>query len=337
MSSWQGKKTLITGINGFVGGNLAESLVSAGAEVTGLERNLDHRSYLHHQDVNRRVRLVRGDLCDRSCMERIVAEGTFDYYFHLAAQVEVGVGMQSPFTTFETNIRGTYTLLEAIRSVGREVKAVVVASTDKAYGEYPVSAMPYRETYPLRPQYPYDTSKACADMIAQCYSSDAYRLPIVITRFCNIFGPGQLNFSALIPDAVRASLGFGTFIPRGNGSHVRDFIFVKDVVRLYMRIAEALSSDPVGFRGRAYNAGTNEPKTVREIVRRIFLRCGKEDELATVIRQMENAKTTGEISTQYMDYDVVYRDFGWKPTTSLDDGLDQTIEWFRDFLATQDS
>lgn len=332
MSPWRNKKVLITGINGFVGGNLAESLVAAGAEVTGLERNSDGSSILFYQGVNKSVRLVRGDLCDRACMERLIAEGGFDFCFHLAAQVEVGVGLRSPYTTFETNVRGTYTLLEAIRSFAPAVQAVVIASTDKAYGEYPASAMPYKENYPLKPQYPYDTSKACADMVAQCYASDAYRLPIVITRFCNIYGPGQLNFSALIPDAIRAALGFGTFIPRGNGSHVRDFIFVKDVVDLYMRIGETLSRRPETFRGKAYNAGTNEPKSVRETVEKIFTKCGRSDDLTHIIRQMETARTTGEISAQFMDHVLVQHDFDWTPTTSFDDGLDATILWYSKYL-----
>jgi len=333
MSFWQGKRVLITGANGFIGGNLTHFFVNEGAEVTGLERNIERRSYLHFEGLGSKMRTVRGDLCDRSFLERVMAEGNFEYCFHLAAQVEIGVGLQSPYTTFETNVRGTYTLLEALRTHAKGLRAAVIASTDKAYGEYPADQMPYREHYPLKPQYPYDTSKACADMIAHSYASDVYQLPLVVTRFCNIYGPGQLNFSALIPDSVRAAIGKGTFVPRGDGSHVRDFIFAADVVSLYARIAEVLSHEPARFRGKAYNAGTNEPRTVREVIQMVFNKCNNPAALTTIEEQMRSARTTGEITVQYMDYDVVQRDFGWKPTTSFSDGIDQTIAWFRRFLA----
>jgi len=333
MSFWQGKRVLITGANGFIGGNLTHFFVNEGAEVTGLERNIERRSYLHFEGLGSKMRTVRGDLCDRSFLERVMAEGNFEYCFHLAAQVEIGVGLQSPYTTFETNVRGTYTLLEALRTHAKGLRAAVIASTDKAYGEYPADQMPYREHYPLKPQYPYDTSKACADMIAHSYASDVYQLPLVVTRFCNIYGPGQLNFSALIPDSIRAAIGKGTFVPRGDGSHVRDFIYAADVVSLYARIAEALSHEPARFRGKAYNAGTNEPRTVREVIQMVFNKCNNPAALTTIEEQMRSARTTGEITVQYMDYDVVQRDFGWKPTTSFSDGIDQTIAWFRRFLA----
>jgi len=333
MSFWQGKRVLITGANGFIGGNLTHFFVNEGAEVTGLERNIERRSYLHFEGLGSKMRTVRGDLCDRSFLERVMAEGNFEYCFHLAAQVEIGVGLQSPYTTFETNVRGTYTLLEALRTHAKGLRAAVIASTDKAYGEYPADQMPYREHYPLKPQYPYDTSKACADMIAHSYASDVYQLPLVVTRFCNIYGPGQLNFSALIPDSVRAAIGKGTFVPRGDGSHVRDFICAADVVSLYARIAEVLSHEPARFRGKAYNAGTNEPRTVREVIQMVFNKCNNPAALTTIEEQMRSARTTGEITVQYMDYDVVQRDFGWKPTTSFPDGIDQTIAWFRRFLA----
>jgi len=262
-----------------------------------------------------------------------MAEGDFEFCFHLAAQVEIGVGLKSPYTTFETNIRGTYSLLEALRTHAQSLQAAVIASTDKAYGEYSVSEMPYREHYPLRPRYPYDTSKACADMIALSYASDVYELPVVVTRFCNIYGPGQLNFSALVPDAVRAALGKGTFVPRGDGSHIRDFIYAGDVVSLYSRIAEALSREPSKFRGKAYNAGTNEPRTVRDVIELIFTKCSNLIALKVIQEQMQTARTTGEISVQFMNYDIVQRDFGWSPSTKFDDGIDQTISWFDQFLA----
>jgi CDP-glucose 4,6-dehydratase len=337
MSFWQGKRVLVTGANGFIGGNLTHHLVGLGADVTALERNLNRKSLFYIEGLDERVKLVRGDLSDRSFIERVLVEGTIEFVFHLAAQVEVGVGMQSPYTTFETNIRGTYTLLDGLRTHAPALRGVVVASTDKAYGEYPAEMMPYREHYPLEPRYPYDTSKACSDMIAQSYASDVYRLPIVVTRFSNIFGPGQLNFSALIPDAIRGALGYTTFVPRGDGSHVRDFLFVGDVVKLYARIGECLGQNPDQYRGNIYNAGTNEPRSVRDVIESVFRRCNNQAGLQLVIEQMAHARTTGEISTQFMNFDVVLEHFGWQPTTPFRDGLDQTIDWFRSYLSNSGS
>lgn len=330
--TWAQKSVLVTGINGFIGGNLARRLVAQGAAVTGVERNQNRHSLLYFEGFDKHVQIVSGDLCDMAFMERVLSEGQFDVCFHLAAQVEVGVAIASPYTTFETNIRGTYTLLDAIRKAGSSISAIVIASTDKAYGSYPSEAMPYREDYPLKPQFPYDTSKACADMIAQSYANDIFGLPIVITRFCNIFGPGQLNFSALIPDAIQSGLGYKTFIPRGNGSHIRDFIFAADVADLYLRIADALTESPELFRGRVYNAGTNQPRSVRSVIEDLFTMLDKKDDLNDILSRMEGASTTGEIDVQYMDFMTVKRDFGWEPQTSFYDGLRQTIEWFERYL-----
>jgi len=223
-SFWFGKNVFITGINGFIGGNLAKGLLQNGANVFGLVRNAARDTLLYYEKLDAQITLIEGEITDKDLLTRAISEEQIHVVFHLAAQVEVGVGLANPYLTFETNTRGTYCLMEAIRACPQTVKAVVVASTDKAYGAYPPERMPYKEDYPLLPKYPYDVSKACADMIARAYTSEIYRLPVVVTRFCNIFGPGQLNFSALIPDAVRACLGYGKFVPRGSGQQIRDFI-----------------------------------------------------------------------------------------------------------------
>jgi CDP-glucose 4,6-dehydratase len=265
----------------------------------------------------------------------VLAEGQFDVCFHLAAQVEVGVAITNPYTTFEANIRGTYTLLDAIRRLNYPMKAIVVASSDKSYGSYPPEMMPYREDYPLRPRYPYDTSKACADLIAQSYANDIFQLPIVITRFSNIFGPGQLNFSALVPDLIRSALGHTSFTPRGNGTSIRDFIFSEDVILLYTTIAERLAQEPIRFRGNIYNAGTGEPRTVKEVVDLIFGLIGSPTELEQIQQKMGKAKTSGEIDVQYMDYQSVERDFQWRPTTEFNDGIEKTIRWYRNYFQSK--
>jgi CDP-glucose 4,6-dehydratase len=207
-----------------------------------------------------------------------------------------------------------------------------MASSDKAYGEYGRKQMPYREDYPLIPVYPYDVSKACADMIARTYASDIYKLPIIVTRFCNIYGPGQLNFSALIPDSARCALGYGEFIPRSDGTQIRDYIYVDDVIRLYSVMAENMARNPE-LSGEVFNAGTNDPKSVREIVEKVFLISNQPDKYAEIESQWADKKTIGEIDCQYMTFDKVNRYFGWKPETDLDTGIHQTIDWFKGYLA----
>lgn len=332
---WAGKNVLVTGINGFIGGNLAKVLLDKGAHVFGLIRNAKRDTLLFYEHLNESITLVDGDITDKDLLTRIVSEEQIHAVYHLAAQVEVGVGLANPYLTFETNIRGAYSLLEAIRHCPQTVKSVIVASSDKAYGSYPREKMPYKEDYPLRPEYPYDTSKACADMVAQCYATKVYQLPVVVTRFCNIFGPGQLNFSALIPDSVRACLGFGSFMPRGNGRQVRDFIFVEDVVDLYLRIGEELARNPARIRGQAYNAGTNKPRSVREVLETVYRLAGRARAFKSILEMMKGKATVGEIDCQFMDFEKVGRDFGWAPRHSFEEGITKTIEWFRGYLIGQ--
>ncbi|MBL1140640.1 MAG: NAD-dependent epimerase/dehydratase family protein [Proteobacteria bacterium] len=329
---WKGKNVFITGINGFIGGNLAKTLLDRGANIAGLIRNRDRKTLLFYEGLADRVTLIQGELVDRQLLESIIAEQQIDAVFHFAAQVEVGVGIKNPYLTFETNIRGTYCLMEAIRTSGQKVQSIVVASTDKSYGSYPKELMPYKEDYPLKPEYPYDISKACADMIAQSYASDIFKLPVVVTRFCNIYGPGQLNFSAVIPDGIRSALGYTKFIPRGDGSQIRDFIYVEDVSDLYMSIGKLLGSKPEKISGEIFNAGTNTPHSVREVLEMIFSKIGNTKELEEVIALMQGKQTSGEIEAQYMDYEKVNKYTGWKPRHSLEQGMEKTIEWYEKYL-----
>jgi CDP-glucose 4,6-dehydratase len=331
-NSWKGVKVLITGVNGFVGGNLAKMLVNNGADVFGLIRSRSFKSLLHYENIYKNITLIDGELCDFNLFNRVIVEEKINVIFHLAAQVEVGVGLMNPYVTFESNIRGTYTLLESARQNPDSVKAIIVASSDKAYGAYPKEEMPYKEDYHLKPEYPYDTSKACADMIAKSYSSSPLNLPIVITRFSNIYGPGQLNFSALIPDAIQSALGYSKFTPRGNGSMMRDFLFIDDVVDLYIRIAESLSTDKENISSQIFNAGTNKPKTVKYILEKIFTLTDASDAFLRILQEMKNKATVGEIDCQYMDYQKVEDYFGWAPQHSLEDGISKTIEWYKRYL-----
>lgn len=329
---WFGKNVFITGINGFIGGNLAKGLLERGAAVFGLMRNSSRNSLLFSEGLDTRITLIEGNITDKDLLSRVISEERINVVFHLAAQVEIGVGLTNPYLTFETNTRGTYCLMEAIRLCPQSVQAVVVASTDKSYGSYPADQMPYKESYPLIPRYPYDVSKACADLIARAYSSEVFQLPVVVTRFSNIFGPGQLNFSALIPDSVRACLGYGSFVPRGSGQQIRDFIYVGDVVDLYLRIGERLALDPAAYRGHIYNAGTNQPRSVRDVLEVVYRQTGKMAEYGNVLQMMRGRETVGEIECQYMDYELVNRDFGWTPNCSFESGVVATIEWFKQYL-----
>ena len=327
-----GKKILVTGINGFVGGNIARQLVHFGAEVFGLVRTRTFNSFLFYEKINKKISLIEGELCDLQLLSRIISEEEINIIFHLAAQVEVGVGLKNPYLTFETNVRGTYTLMEAARLFPTKIEAIIVASSDKSYGEYSKDKMPYKEEYPLMPKYPYDTSKACADMIAQSYTSDVHQLPIIITRFSNIYGPGQLNFSALIPDLIRSALGYSKLIPRGYGSMMRDFLYIEDVVGLYIQIAESLSKDKKTLSGQIFNAGSNDPKTVKQILEKVFTSIRNGGEYNRILEDMKNKEPVGEIDCQFMDHEKVKNYFGWTPQHSFNNGLLKTIDWYKQYL-----
>jgi len=329
---WQGKNVFITGDNGFQGGNLGKSLLELGANVFGLLRNDRRDTFLYYEGLADKVTWINGDLTDVILMKRIISEEQINVIYHLAAQVEVGVGLVNPYLTFETNIKGTYCLMEAIRECPQTVEAVIVASTDKAYGSYGREMMPYKEDYPLIPKYPYDVSKACADMIARSYASDVYNLPVIVTRFCNVYGPGQLNFSALIPDAIRSALGYSEFIPRSDGSLERDFMFVDDVVSLYLIMGKELSVNPDKYSGEVFNAGTNTIHNVLSILENIYTIIGRIDELDKIKIDMVGNKTIGEIDCQYMDYEKVNKFFGWEPKFNIELGLKNTILWYENYL-----
>ena len=333
---WINKNVFITGINGFVGGNLAEELVKKGANIFGLIRNIKHNTYLYYMNINSEIEIIKGSIIEKELLKGFFAENKIDICFHLAAQVEVGVAAEYPYLTWETNVRGTYSLLDVIRESCPNISSIVVASSDKAYGEYPAEQLPYKEDYPLKPIYPYDTSKACADLIAQSYSSDLFNLPIVITRFANIYGPGQLNFSALIPDAIRSALGLSTFIPRSNGKSKRDFLYVKDVAHLYCTIAENLSKDKLHLKGQIFNAGTNKEKSVREVVEKIYSLVENKIDLKQIIKSFDkNPILEGEINEQLMDYKKVEKYFGWTPKIEFNKGLIKTIEWYKEYLINE--
>jgi CDP-glucose 4,6-dehydratase len=312
---------LVTGGRGFVGSWLVRGLLERGVRVSSLDREGDpsRPSGLELLGVEGEVEEIRGDLRDPDRLARALDDGRVDAVFHLAAQTIVGAAADAPAETFDVNVRGTWTLLEACRERG--VERVVVASSDKAYGAH--DELPYREDFALRPTAPYEASKSAADLIARSYWP-SHGLPVAVTRFANIYGGGDLNFSRLVPEAVTAAIDGRAPVLRSDGSPVRDFLHVEDAVGAYLAIADALDRDEV--RGEAFNAGGERPYTVGEVVERIaeLSGSGVEPEIRGT------GSPEGEIDRQFVDATKIRELVGWRPAVSLDDGLRRTIEWYRD-------
>jgi CDP-glucose 4,6-dehydratase len=316
-------RTLVTGAHGFVGSHLVRALLEDGEEVRVLDRPApriadvggERRSGLDLLGIREEVELVEADLRDAEAVDTAVAG--CDSVFHLAAQTIVGVARESPLETLEVNVRGAWNVFEACRVHG--VAQVVFASSDKAYGASP--ELPYREGFPLRAAYPYDASKAAADTIARSYAT-AYGVPLAVTRFANIYGGGDLNFSRLIPEVVVAVLDRRAPAIRSDGSPERDFLHVDDAVAAYLAIAGALGN---GAAGEAFNAGGERPRSVREVVELIAAvgGCGVEPDFRG------EGNPDGEIDRQFVDSTKLRELTGWRPEVGLDEGIRRTLEWYR--------
>jgi CDP-glucose 4,6-dehydratase len=313
-----GGSILVTGADGLLGGWLTRALVERGARVCVVRRDEQARSALRITGLEASVDVVHGDICADGLVERALAEYEVDTVFHLAAQTIVPTANRSPVSTFETNIRGTWTLLEACRRHGAE--RVVVAASDKAYG--PHEELPYREEFALQPVYPYDVSKAATDMIARCYWH-TWGLPVAVTRFANLYGGGDVNGSRLVPEAVTAALAGRAPVVRSDGSPERDFLYVEDAVAAYLAIADALGRGE--GRGEAFNAGGGRPRRVLDVVRLICRLAGTDVE--PDVRGV--GTPAGEIDRQWVDASKLHNLTGWEPLVELEDGLRRTIEWYR--------
>jgi CDP-glucose 4,6-dehydratase len=313
-----GRSALVTGAFGFLGSWLVKALLEGGARVVALRLDRPAVSSLELLGFEHEVDVVNGDVCDPGLVLRVLDDHAVDSVFHLAAQTLVGVANRSPLQTFETNVRGTWLLLEACRAHGAE--RVLVASSDKAYGPQP--ELPYREHQPLAARYPYDVSKAACDMLARSYWH-TFGLPVAVTRCANLYGGADTNVSRLIPEAVRAALCGRPPVIRSDGSPERDFLYVEDAVRAYLAIWQALGGD--GARGEAFNAGSGEPRRVAEIVAMIGRLAGSSSE-----PEILGAGTPhGEIDRQWLDSTKLRELTGWRPTLTLEEGLERTIEWYR--------
>jgi CDP-glucose 4,6-dehydratase len=316
---WKHRPTLVTGATGLVGGWVVDALERAGANVVALVRDWVPHSMLLSN--HRNVTVVRGDVEDQPLMERVLGEYEIDTVLHLAAQTIVPIANRNPVSTFESNIRGTWSLLEAARRSPR-VRQIVIASSDKAYGAQAV--LPYTEETPLQPSYPYDVSKACSDLIAQSYAA-TYGLNVAITRCGNFYGGGDLNWNRIVPGTIRSLLLGQRPVIRSDGSLVRDYFYVEDGAAAYLLLAERLAEKPE-LRGAAFNFSNETPLSVREIVDRIRTVMGSD--LEPVVLN----EASGEIAEQWLSSAKARSSLGWEPLYSLDDGLRRTVEWYRSFF-----
>jgi CDP-glucose 4,6-dehydratase len=318
---WLDRPVLVTGATGLLGGWLVKRLLAHGADVTCLVRDWIPQSEAARSGVLERVKVVRGDICELELLERTVNEYEIDTVFHLAAQTIVGVANRSPLSTFETNVRGTWTLLDACRRSPR-VRSIVVASSDKAYGEHEV--LPYSEEAPLVGRHPYDVSKSCTDLIAQAYAK-TYGTPVSITRCGNFYGGGDLNWNRIVPGTIRSAIRGVAPVIRSDGKPVRDYFYVEDGAAANMHLAQSLWQRPE-LAGEAFNFSNAAQVTVNEIVAMILRTM--DSELVPVV---EN-NAPNEIHAQYLDPSKAERVLGWHPEFDLPQGLARTIDWYRDFL-----
>jgi CDP-glucose 4,6-dehydratase len=318
---WLDRPTFVTGGTGLVGSWLVQRLVDSGADVVCLVRDWIPQSELVHAGTLDKVKVVRGDIRERELLERVLGEYEIDTVIHLAAQTIVTIANRNPVSTFESNIAGTWNILEASRR-SPKVRQIVMASSDKAYGNQP--HLPYTEDTPLQGQHPYDVSKSCADLIAKTYAI-SYDLPVTITRCGNFYGGGDLNWNRIIPGTIRSILRGQRPVIRSDGKYVRDYFYVEDGAAAYMLLAEKLAENPT-LKGEAFNFSNEIQITVNEIVEKILVLMGSD--LEADVRK----ETTNEILHQYLDAEKARRMLGWKPLYTLEQGLCRAIAWYKNFL-----
>jgi CDP-glucose 4,6-dehydratase len=319
VSGWAGKRVLFTGAQGFIGSWVAERLLDEGAEVIVLDRPPVELSRFRLRGLHERCSVVAADLLDPLSLRAAIEDCGVGTVFHLAASTIVGEAMSSPFAAYEVNTRGTWNLLEACRTAAEQPERIVVASTDKAYGVH--DELPYREDHALQPHYPYDASKACADIIARSYAY-TFGLPVAVTRFGNVFGGGDVSLSRLIPGTVTALLAGERPVIRSGGQMERDYLYAEDAAAAYLAVAGSL--DRPELRGRALNASIGRPVSVLGIVRQLIEISGLEIE--PDIRG--EGTPHGELQSQWLDSSAITRELGWTPAWDLRRGLQATYEWY---------
>lgn len=320
---WLNKNVFITGCTGLLGSWLSEELIRLGANIVGLERDHVPKSRIHTEGFSRKINIVFGCLEDYNLIERVLNEYEIEVVFHLAAQTIVPIANNNPLSTFESNIKGTWILLEACLR-NKRINKVIVASSDKAYGEHKI--LPYTEDMPLIGRNPYDVSKSCADLIAQMYFYH-YRLPVCVTRCGNLYGGGDLNFNRIVPGTIRSVFYNERPVIRSDGRYVRDYFYVKDATKAYILLAEKMDNETIV--GQTFNFGNDTPVTVLEITKEVLALMNRLD-LEPVI--LNEAK--GEILEQYLSSKKAREMLEWNPIFSLRDGLAETIEWYKSYLVS---
>ena len=319
---WRDRPVLVTGASGLQGSWLTGSLRKAGADVVVLLRDWVPQSEFCRSGLIEQVRVVRGEITDQELMDRVIGEYEINAVFHLAAQTIVTIANRNPLSTLDTNIRGTWTVLEAARR-SPTVKGVVLASSDKAYGTQ--AELPYREEAPLVGRHPYDVSKSCADLIAQSYAK-SYSLPVAIARCGNLYGGGDLNWNRIIPGTIRSVIRNEKPVIRSDGKMTRDYFYVEDGASAYLRLAQRLIEDP-SLTGEAVNFSYEQPLSVSQITLQILKLMKREDLQPVVLNQ-----TSNEIPHQYLDASKAKKKLGWNPVFSTEEGLTRTIRWYQDFF-----
>jgi CDP-glucose 4,6-dehydratase len=317
---WQDRNVFVTGCGGFLGSWLVKYLAEAGANVTGLVRDIEPKSNLYYSGYISKINLIYGDFLDRDLAERVLGEYEIDTVFHLGAQPIVPIANRNPLSTFESNMRGTWQILEACRR-SPLVKRIIIASSDKAYGNQP--NLPYTEEMPLQGEFPYDVSKSCVDLISQSYFK-TYNLPVVISRCGNFYGGGDLNFNRIVPGTIKAVIYGKQPIIRSDGSLIRDYFYIEDVVRAYLLLAENLEGKKL--TGQAFNFSSGQRLSVIEMVSKILQLMGSN------LRPEILNQAPGEIKTQYLSSQKANLILGWQSRFSLEEGLTRTINWYREFL-----
>ena len=323
---WQDRTVLVTGSTGLLGSWLTRALVERGAFVVSVIRDWVPENELFRSGVSVHVAVVRGDVCDQQTLERALGEYEINTVFHLAAQTIVGIANRNPISTFESNIRGTWSLLEACRRTPT-VKQIIVASSDKAYGTH--DQLPYAETAPLQGRHPYDVSKSCADLLAQSYA-ETYKLPVCITRCGNLYGGGDLNWNRLVPGTIRSALRGERPVIRSDGSYVRDYFYVEDGALAYLMLAEKMALRPE-LAGEAFNFSNELQVTVLDLASDI-LRLACTGQLELDVRD----EAQHEIPHQYLDATKARTMLDWRPGFTLEAGLTKTIQWYREFFQQKD-
>ena len=324
MNFWQNRNVFVTGASGLLGSWMVEELVRKGANVTCLVRDWVPYSKLLSSGLINKTNVVQGKLEDYELLVRALNEYEIDTVFHLAAQTIVGTASRSALSTFEANVRGTWNLLEACRVNNKLIERILVASSDKAYGSH--ENLPYTEDMALQGRFPYDVSKSCADLISQSYYH-SYGMPITITRCVNLFGGGDLSFNRLVPGTILSALRDERPVIRSNGKFVRDYFYVLNAVDGYLKLAEKMPDESIN--GEAFNFGYGEPLTVIELVDEILKVMDKQSLEPVILNEASN-----EIVNQYLDCSKAQNLLGWKPDYDREEGLRQTIRWYRKYLAS---